>query len=74
MHGHYRGFSFMRHIACYACDHQKIPLTIRYRIDYLCDHLSDYLHEPEKPSLIHGDIFLGMCCVIMERWPYGLTQ
>lgn len=37
----------------------QLPKDIRKRIDTLAAKLGDLLHEPDKPSLIHGDIWAG---------------
>lgn len=35
----------------------RLPGSILQRLEKLCFHLSDWLDEPEKPSLIHGDVW-----------------
>jgi fructosamine-3-kinase len=37
----------------------QLPLDVRKRIDMLVPKMSSLLNEPEKPSLIHGDIWGG---------------
>jgi fructosamine-3-kinase len=37
----------------------QLPLDVRKRIDSLIPKLNSLLNEPEKPSLIHGDIWGG---------------
>lgn len=45
----------------------RIPCSIYERIDELSDHLSDMLTEPEKPSLIHGDVWKTNIIVREEK-------
>lgn len=35
----------------------RLPNSISKRIENLCKHLDKWLFEPERPSLIHGDIW-----------------
>ncbi|MDQ6962727.1 MAG: fructosamine kinase family protein [Mariprofundaceae bacterium] len=42
-----------------AYQRQKMPKQLLHRVEILCAHLKEYLHEPTKPSLIHGDIWEG---------------
>ena len=52
---------FREHRLLYLADvaHEsgRLPTEDRRRIDRLADKLEDFIEEPEKPSLIHGDVW-----------------
>ncbi len=37
----------------------RLPTHIRRRLETMCSHLDQWLAEPEKPSLLHGDVWSG---------------
>lgn len=39
--------------------HRYFTASDRKKIEYLLDHLDRYLVEPERPSLVHGDLWAG---------------
>ncbi len=36
---------------------KRLPDSLFQRLTVFCDHLDNWLEEPEKPSLIHGDVW-----------------
>jgi len=42
-----------------ALDYKRLPYAIFSRLCDFCDHLDQWLSEPENPSLIHGDAWGG---------------
>jgi fructosamine-3-kinase len=38
-----------------AYEEKKLPLTLLNRLEQFCERLSNWLMEPERPSLLHGD-------------------
>lgn len=47
------------YMADVAYNSGSLSLDLRKRIDRLAARLGDFLYEPEKPSLIHGDLWGG---------------
>ena len=45
------------YLADVAHESGRLPTEDRHRIDLLAEKLEDYIEEPEKPSLIHGDVW-----------------
>ncbi len=45
------------YLADVAHESGRLPLEDRHRIDRLAGKLEDLIEEPEKPSLIHGDVW-----------------
>lgn len=43
------------YMADVACESGRLPLAVRRRLDVLAGRLEEYLREPDRPSLIHGD-------------------
>ena len=39
--------------------HHYLPVEDKHRAEYLLDHLDRFMIEPEKPSLVHGDLWSG---------------
>jgi fructosamine-3-kinase len=37
----------------------RLPLDLRARVDKLAENLDEIVNEPERPSLIHGDVWSG---------------
>jgi len=40
-----------------AANEGALPMNVLRRIETFVEHLPDYLDEPEKPALIHGDVW-----------------
>ncbi len=49
----------LMHMAVTAYEKEVLPAHIFERLQAFCENLENYLEEPEKPSLIHGDIWGG---------------
>lgn len=47
----------MLHFADVAHESGRLPLEVRRRIDDLAGRLDEFIIEPERPSLIHGDVW-----------------
>lgn len=45
----------------------RLPETIYRRLESFCEHLSDWLFEPEAPSLIHGDVWTTNVLAVRGR-------
>jgi fructosamine-3-kinase len=39
--------------------HGRLPEPLLQRLERFCDHLEEWLDEPERPSLLHGDVWTG---------------
>jgi fructosamine-3-kinase len=39
--------------------HGRLPEPLWQRLERFCDHLEEWLDEPERPSLLHGDVWTG---------------
>ena len=49
----------LRYMAGAAHDAGRVDAAFVRRIDRLCAHLDQWLDEPKRPSLIHGDMWTG---------------
>ncbi|MCA9277696.1 MAG: fructosamine kinase family protein [Phycisphaeraceae bacterium] len=49
----------LSYMACLATNANQMPSSIAHRVDRLCNKLDNLLNEPEKPSLLHGDLWSG---------------
>ncbi|MDX1614819.1 MAG: fructosamine kinase family protein [Candidatus Promineifilaceae bacterium] len=49
----------LRYMARLTHDTDLLPISLLSRVDRLCDHLDDWLDEPQGPALIHGDAWAG---------------
>ncbi|MDT8307557.1 MAG: fructosamine kinase family protein [Anaerolineae bacterium] len=47
----------LRYMAHEAERAGRLPAGLRHRVESLASHLHRWLHEPEQPSLIHGDVW-----------------
>jgi fructosamine-3-kinase len=47
------------HMARVALEARRLPATTMARIETLAGRLGEWIEEPEKPSLIHGDMWGG---------------
>ncbi len=45
----------------------RLPHSVRERVAAFCDRLDDWLAEPERPSLIHGDVWTTNVLAVSDR-------
>ncbi len=41
----------------HAVDTKRMPASLLQRLENFCGHLDQWLEEPDRPSLVHGDIW-----------------
>lgn len=47
----------LRHMASEAFRAGRLPASVFDRLELLCERLDEWLEEPDRPSLIHGDVW-----------------
>ncbi len=45
----------------------RLPTAVFHRLTELCEHLDNWLEEPERPSLIHGDVWTTNVLAVGDR-------
>lgn len=55
------------HMAAEAAAQGRLPGSFLSRLDAFCTHLDEWLFEPERPSLLHGDVWTTNVLAVGDR-------
>lgn len=45
----------------------RLPVSLLSRLESFCGHLDEWLYEPERPSLLHGDVWTTNVLAVGDR-------